>query len=228
MLLRMNRISGAAFVAGTVFMLSGCASTGAVKESKEASPEATPVAVAPPPVAEKGGWRNVATVHDKDRIRNWYTAWKQALEAANQGGYGAQVSEAGDVLRPDAALPNPHLPPGNYKCRTIKLGSKSGGTLTYVSYPWFTCRVTAEQNLFSFVKLTGSQRTTGLIFEDDDRRQIFLGTMVLGDESGPRDYGVDEARDMAGIVERVGAQRWRIVFPYPAYESIVDVLEIAP
>lgn len=217
MLPEKNRLIGPALLAGAALALGACASMGGAVTDNTT-----------PPVSETSGWRSVATDHDKGRIRNWYTAWKEALAAANQGGYAAQVAEEGDLLKPDAALPNPHLPAGNYRCRTIKLGSKSGGILNFVSYPWFECRVTAEQNIYSFAKLTGSQRTTGLIFQDDNRRQIFLGTMVLGDESGPRDYGVDQARDMAGILERIGANRWRIVFPYPAYESLVDVMEVAP
>ncbi|MDB5668625.1 MAG: hypothetical protein JWL74_1575, partial [Alphaproteobacteria bacterium] len=35
-------------------------------------------------------------------------------------------------------------------------------------------------------------------------------------------------RDMAGIVERIGDRRWRIVLPRPSFESIVDVLELVP
>lgn len=215
---KMNCLMGKAVVAGLAIALSGCTSIG----GKQADAEA-----AQPP-AQSSGWRAVATDNDKNRIRNWYTAWKEALASANAGGYAMQVSQESDLLNPDAALPNPYLPPGDYRCRTVKVGAKGSGGLPFVGYPWFVCRVTAEQNIFSLTKTTGSQRTTGLVFEDNDRRQIFLGTLILGDESGPRDYGTDQARDMAGIVERIGDKRWRVVFPYPAYESLVDVMEIAP
>jgi hypothetical protein len=67
-----------------------------------------------------------------------------------------------------------------------------------------------------------------LIFGDNDRRKIFLGTLMLGDEARALDYGTDPQRDMAGIVERIGPNRWRIVFPRPAFESIVDVMELVP
>ena len=56
--------------------------------------------------------------------------------------------------------------------------------LDYVSYPGFTCRVAAERNLQQLAKLNGSQRHVGLIFPGDAMRQVFLGTLVLGDESG--------------------------------------------
>jgi hypothetical protein len=33
---------------------------------------------------------------------------------------------------------------------------------------------------------------------------------------------------MVGILERVSAARWRIAFPYPRWESIIDVIELVP
>ena len=33
---------------------------------------------------------------------------------------------------------------------------------------------------------------------------------------------------MAGYVERVGEKRWRLVLPWPKFESIVDVVELVP
>ena len=33
---------------------------------------------------------------------------------------------------------------------------------------------------------------------------------------------------MIGYVERIGAKRWRVVFPRPRFESIVDVMELVP
>jgi hypothetical protein len=173
-------------------------------------------------------WRSVATAADRERIRGWYDAWTAALASAHAGGFGAQVAAHGALLEPQAALPNAHVPPGDYDCRVIKLGARQPGMLAYVAYPEFRCRVEAEQDIFSFVKLTGSQRPVGLIFADNDRRKIFLGTLALGDESRALDYGTDPQRDMAGIVERIGPQQWRIVFPRPAFESIVDVIELVP
>ena len=57
---------------------------------------------------------------------------------------------------------------------------------------------------------------------------IFLGTMVLGDEKRALEYGRDSARDMAGALERVGERRWRLILPYPRFESMMDVIELVP
>ena len=82
--------------------------------------------------------------------------------------------------------------------------------------------------LQSFAKLTGSQRHVGLIFPGDAMRQVFLGTLVLGDEQGALQYGQDETRDVAGYVERIGPNRWRLVMPRPHFESQLDVMELVP
>jgi hypothetical protein len=51
---------------------------------------------------------------------------------------------------------------------------------------------------------------------------------MLADETRAMQYGVDEDRDVAGFVERVGANRWRLVMPKPHFESIMDVMELVP
>jgi hypothetical protein len=57
---------------------------------------------------------------------------------------------------------------------------------------------------------------------------IFLGTLQLADEQGVLRYGHDEERNMAGLIERIGPRRWRLVLPYPHFESLVDVIELIP
>ncbi len=80
----------------------------------------------------------------------------------------------------------------------------------------------------SFTKLTGSQRQVGLIYPVDQVRQVFLGTIVLGDERGALRYGQDETRDVAGFIERIGPNRWRMIMPRPHFESQMDVMELVP
>ena len=173
-------------------------------------------------------WRQVATNHDRERLRDWRSAFVSGLNAARKAGHGAEIAREGALLEPDAALVGGPIPNGSYACRVIKLGAKSPGMLDYVSYPPFACHIRQERDLRSFAKLTGSQRPVGLIFAGDALRQIFLGTLVLGDEREARQYGQDETRDVAAFVERVGPNRWRMVIPRPAFESQVDVIELIP
>ena len=75
--------------------------------------------------------------------------------------------------------------------------------------------------------MTGSQRPVGVIL-DGARKSVFLGTLVLGDEKRAIDYGRDADRDMVGAVENIGDGRWRLILPYPRYQSVMDVIELVP
>lgn len=195
-----------------VLVLTGCAS---------APPR-------PPAASPTPAWRELATPEDLERLRTLGEAWTTALEQARAGGYGAQVEELGALADPDAALPDPAPPPGRYRCRTIKLGSPSG-LLPFVAYSWFDCEVTHTGETMRLDKLTGSQRQHGTLHRDTGDRLIFLGTLSLGlDETGEFPYGADPERDVVGVLERFAPARWRLVQPWPRFESTLDLLEIAP
>jgi len=171
-------------------------------------------------------WRRVATEDDHERLRKWRNAFVEGLAAARKAGHGAEIAKEGVLLEPDAALGGP-IPDGNYRCRLIKLGAKAEGMLDYVAYPAFRCRVDTGKRRH-FAKITGSQRTLGILFPDSQLREVFLGTLVLGDEQNALQYGVDETRDVAGFVERIGERRYRLIMPQPHFESRMDVMELLP
>ena len=173
-------------------------------------------------------WRSIATDADRERLREWRTAWTRALAKAQAAGHDAEMTREGALLQPDAAIGWEDPPPGTYRCRTIKIGAQSPGMLDYIAYPQFECRIRREGALASFAKLTGSQRPIGMILPHSDQRRVFLGTLQLGDETRALQYGRDRERDLAGLVERVGARKWRIVFPYPHFESTIDIVELVP
>lgn len=184
-----------------------------------------PAAVIANPVSD---WRSVATEDDRARLRGWRDTFVTALAAARAAGHSTEIAREGALLDPDAALAKETIPNGTYRCRVIKLGAKSEGLLDYVDYPDFTCRIAEQRGLQHFAKLTGSQRQVGLIFPGDDVRQVFLGTLVLGDESRAMQYGTDTERNVAGWIERIGPDRWRMLMPSPHFESQFDVMELVP
>ena len=173
-------------------------------------------------------WRSIATAEDRTRIRDWRSAWVEGLRQARAAGHGPAIAGEGALLQPDAALAGAALPDGSYRCRVTKLGSQGTGGLAYVAYPAFECRVRAEGGLQHFAKLSGSQRPVGHVYPDGHARRVFLGTLILGDERMAMRYGQDRDRDVAGVVERIGPRRWRLVLPYPRFESKVDVVELVP
>lgn len=173
-------------------------------------------------------WRKVATAADRERLRGWRTAFTAALRQARPA-HAAEIAGQGPLLDPDAAIADAEgLPAGTYRCRVIKLGAKSAGMRDYTAYPPFACRVDDEGEVSSFTKIGGSQRPVGLVFDDAGGRQIFLGTLMLGDETQALDYGRDADRDMAGVVEKIGPRRWRLILPWPRFESMMDVIELVP
>ena len=172
-------------------------------------------------------WRAAATTNDRERLREWRSAFTEALAKARAAGHSADIAREGALLDPDAAIGGP-IPNGDYRCRVIKVGGKQPGLLDYIAYPAFACRIRPDGIVQSFAKLTGSQRPVGLIFPGDALRQVFLGTLVLGDEQRAMQYGQDRDRDVAAYVERIGPARWRMVMPRPAFESTLDVIELLP
>jgi hypothetical protein len=173
-------------------------------------------------------YKQVISQSDRVRLRDWRKSFENALAAARKSGHDADIAREGVLLDPDAGLAGPAIPDGLYRCRVIKLGAQPGGMLDYASYPGFTCQVRAQRGLQRLTKLSGSQRYVGLIFPNDAIRTVFLGTLVLGDERRAMQYGQDQARDVAGYLERIGPSRWRLVMPQPHFESQIDVMELVP
>lgn len=173
-------------------------------------------------------WRMLATGADRTRLRDWRDAWMAAGVKTRIGGGAAAMAAHGRLLDPDAALPDPLPPVGGYRCRVVKLGARADGMAPVATLGPVACSVERLGEYLHFVVRTGPQRPAGEMFADGRLRGVFLGTLVLGDERRPMRYGRDRTRDMAGLVERVGEQRWRIVLPYPRFESTLDVIELVP
>jgi hypothetical protein len=51
---------------------------------------------------------------------------------------------------------------------------------------------------------------------------------MFPDERRPVAYGHAAGRDVAGVVERIGERRWRLVLPYPRFGAALDVIELVP
>lgn len=179
------------------------------------------------PSANASAWQTIATPADRQRLRDWRQAFTAGLRQAREAGHSATISREGALLQPDAALGG-GIPNGDYRCRVVKLGAKQQGLLPFIAYPSFSCRITAASRTQRFAKLTGSQRQVGAIYPHDQLRSAFLGTLVLGDEARAMPYGADSERDLAGWVERIGERRWRLLLPYPRFESQIDVVELIP
>ncbi|MEP3227289.1 MAG: DUF4893 domain-containing protein [Parasphingorhabdus sp.] len=234
-----NGLWAGAFAIGSVWTYAGVQSTETIStlatpsETQKLSQEAgaRPASKIQPASAEP--WTKIATQKDKERIQNWREAMKEGRAAAMDSGFAAQLtakgalySLAGDGDGPDDQNNTVSPPPGTYRCATTKLGGNYGSFTPYAS---FRCQIIEEGGRRQFVKLTGSQRQVGYIYQTRSGRwDVFLGSLLLGDDKALVPYGKDPSRDQAAIIQQIGAARWRMIFPYPYYESVVDVMELTP
>lgn len=174
-------------------------------------------------------WRALVSAADRDRYQRRDAAWTLALQQAKRQPGSGDLTSLGELIEPGAARPSVAPPAGNYRCRTVKLGSQGGEQgLGYVVYGWFACRIEQTSDGLKFTKLTGSQRPGGLFYPENDRQMVFLGSMALASEPVIRAYGQRPERDMVGAVERIGERRWRLVIPWPMNESNLDLIELVP
>jgi hypothetical protein len=174
-------------------------------------------------------WRGPVTAADRDRYQRLGAAWDLALQQARSQPGSGNLRGLGELIDPEAARPGVAPPAGNYRCRTVKLGSQGGEDgLGYVVYGWFACRIEQTPAGLKFVKLTGSQRPSGLLFPENDRRMVLLGSMAVAQEPPADAYGRNPERDLVAALERIGEARWRLVLPWPQYESNLDLIELVP
>lgn len=207
--------------AALAFLLVGC----------QTSTKNTP---APTVVAEEiavAEWQKVATAADQSRIERVDGAWALALADARKGGFARQLGAEGALLDPKAALPRAAPPPGSYRCRIIKIGAPAArrGRGFEAFKPFFCFVGVDDTERLSITKQTGSQRPGGYLYDTENTRQmIFLGSTALGDEDVPKAYGEDSRRDMAGVFERYGDFRYRLVVPWPQGDEKLHVFEFIP
>ncbi len=189
-----------------------------------------------PPPPPRGGtapvlrdWRGIVTAADRDRYNRRDAAWSLALEQARRQPGSGDLTGLGDLISPRAARADVAPPPGDYRCRTVKLGSQGGEQgLGYVVYGWFACRIQQTPAGLKFAKLTGSQRPSGLLFPEADRHMVMLGSLSLAAEPPANSYGQRPDRDLIAVLERIGDARWRLVIPWPQSESNLDLIELVP
>lgn len=198
-------------------------------------PASTDPAGAPPASGERGeqsgtgNWRAVANPEDASALGRLDEAWRMARASADAAGFADEVQSHGALVDPNAGLQGRlQPPPGEYRCRSVRMGVKGSVGLAYIAYPFFRCSVelTPGGDLI-LTKTTGSQRTRGLLFPDTDRRLIYVGAQAWGDqEQGFPRYGQIRERDQVGVFERIGSNRWRLVIPFPKQEAQIDILEL--
>jgi hypothetical protein len=212
---------------GALLLLAACATN---RTQPQGGPGLPPPPPPPPPPVGRVllDWRAIIRPAELGRLDRLDDAWITAAREARAESHGDRMRELGDLTRADAAVPDPAPQVGLYRCRTVKLGSKSPGMPSLVAYGWFKCRIEMTSKGLKFSKTSGSQRPSGLLFPDNGRRMIVLGSVSLGEEAAANAYGLHPERDFVGVLERMPRGGWRIVMPWPYLESNLDLIELQP
>jgi hypothetical protein len=192
--------------------LSGCAAT---------QHRPRPTGIVEPSAAT---WRTTVDVGDAVAIDAMAARWTAARAGA--GTRAARAIAAEGALLAGPALDHPAPTPGPYRCRLVRIGSAAGraGLRSFASA---TCFVGGDAgNQLSFSK-PGSDMPSGWLYPDDvTTRYVFLGARQHR-AGGGLAYGTDRTRNLAGVMERIGTFRWRLVIKATAPDSL-DVYDLTP
>lgn len=166
---------------------------------------------------------------DQERMRDFDAIMGRAVKGALAEGAPADVAVLVEALR---GAPGTLDPVGDWNCRTLKLG----GLLPLVVYGNFRCRIDAHGDApgqYRLVKVTGSQRTEGIIYNAGGLA-IYLGVGHVGEYPAndyaslrPNARGWEDPNQTTldpGFFEQMGPNRARLLFPDPTLESDFDIL----
>ncbi|WP_029937204.1 DUF4893 domain-containing protein [Sphingomonas sp. UNC305MFCol5.2] len=180
------------------------------------------VLVSTVPVEEPPEWRKSITPEDDLRLESLRTDWGKLHAKLPPRVRTAQ----GRLVDPGAGLDMPSLSPGSYRCRVVRLRSPARGAASARSSANDFCFVSATEEGVAFVKQTGSDPAAGY-FYPDGKRYVFLGARQRRAGENSLGYGNEPARDMVGMVERVGSFRWRLAVA-GSDDRQLDIYELTP
>lgn len=184
-----------------------------------------PVAVVEPgaPVVTPTGWQALATPMDQQRLAALPAMWQRAVAGVPARGRRAMTAES-ELVDPDAALELPAPPPGPYRCRLVRFTPRVGVR----SFAPDFCYIDGDNDKLSFTKQTGGNLPGGWLFPDGPKRLVFLGALPLAGQKEVPLYGKHPTQDVAGVVERVSAFRWRLTLARAGRGSVLDMYELVP
>jgi len=107
-----------------------------------------------------------------------------------------------------------------------KVRSTQISSLGVFDYPYFNCRFKNTGSGVFFEKTSGSQRKSGIVFQDDNHSLIFLGASTVNQEA-QREYsrfkrGKDTQHDSAGVIIKRGKTYLMII---PGKKDSFEVYE---
>jgi hypothetical protein len=175
-------------------------------------------------VAHAQPWAGMLTDFDRGRIDRLDATRAKALERAEIADAGT-VRLIKDVVGAQAQPIDVKALPGNWRCRSLKLGGEIGPASVN---SFFACRIRMAGNALVFEKTTGSVRRSAKLSEIDAYRLLYYGA-YFAERDKSQGYGVGKPYDEVGMLTQIARNRLRIELPEPyAYaEALHEVIELA-
>ena len=216
----MYRLLGLILAVFSMMALGGCQTS----RKEVAAPQ--PVLTVEEEPVEVEAWRGVATEQDAQLLDALPAVWKEALGEVRRR-YRRALTAEGELLDPETRLKRPAPAPGTYRCRAIRIGSRSTKVPPWsVSRSGF-CYVGVSGEQLSFASEIVGTRIGGYLWDvKEGDNLVFLGATVPARTKTAPPYGANPSLDWAGLVERTDEFHYRLTLPRRTGDNRLIVIEL--
>ena len=202
-------------------LLAAAAAAGGCQPAREAPPPADRPGVT---LEAAEGWRSVALAQHSGITEDLPGLFRQAAASARVG------AGERELLDPDLVLPRAAPAPGAYRCRHVRLGTPAAARGRRASRDAF-CFVTVVGDRLSLTVETPARQLGGYLWETNRQdRLVFLGAEFAARARSAPAYGDPGAVSTAGLFERTGDFRYRLVVrgPIPGTLDVYELVAAPP
>jgi hypothetical protein len=200
-----------------LILLAGCQS---------ASPPDAPRKAVAVIVEEEESWRELALPEHRSVIAETERLLADAVTAVRAGPFAKRVAAEGPLLSP-AALPHAAPSPGSYRCRLVRIGTPGPRLPAYAATRPAFCFVGGEGEQLSLTLEVPGRRLGGYLWDTrENGRMVFLGTDFAPRAQSAGAYGEPAARNAAGLFQRIGDFRYRLLVRGEGAGSRLDVYDL--
>ncbi|MEA3017424.1 MAG: hypothetical protein QOI38_2146 [Sphingomonadales bacterium] len=197
-------------------MLAAAGLAACRSERPQGPPPPRPVVV----IEAAEGWRSAALPQHAGVTEDMPGLFRQLAAAARAAGADREL------LDPYLALPRAAPAPGPYRCRLVRLGPAAAAPRGRRGGREAFCFVTLVGDRLSLTLETAARPLGGFLWETSEPgRLVFLGAEFRPGGRTALPYGEAGAISTAGLFERIGDFRYRLVVRGPQ-QGTADVYEL--
>ena len=163
-------------------------------------------------IAADSGWRALIHPEHLSRVEDPRARALAVLDHIGAQEYGYdEVKMVRELLAAETMVRPAERLLADWRCRSIQVNR-----LGIFSYPNFRCRIKRIEGEWDFRKLSGSQKRSGSLYQDQPGRWVFLGGQYVNDDppraySGIDDQAQSDAYDTVGELETLADGRLRML-----------------